>query len=108
RGLLDQLCECLEAQEAACSAHAAVGGGWSVAVHFKAAPDEAAVRALVARAAGDPVARALVFERLAATDWVKASLQGLGPVAAGRFHVHGRHHRAGVARHRIGIEIEAA
>jgi ribosomal protein L11 methyltransferase len=43
-----------------------------------------------------------------ATDWVRDSLAGLAPVAAGRFVVHGAHDRARVAGNRIGIEIEAA
>ena len=41
-------------------------------------------------------------------DWVRASLEELTPVEAGRFVVHGAHDRARVARNRIGIEIEAA
>jgi ribosomal protein L11 methyltransferase len=45
---------------------------------------------------------------MGATDWVRASLQGLSPVAAGRFIVHGAHDRGRVPPHRIGIEIEAA
>jgi ribosomal protein L11 methyltransferase len=108
RRLIDQLCECWEPEELACSAHAAPDGGWSVAVHFKAAPNETAVRALVALVAGETVARALLFERIGPTDWVRASLEGLGPVAAGRFVVHGGHDRARVAQNRVGIEIEAA
>ena len=50
----------------------------------------------------------LVVEKLAARDWVKASLAGLGPVSAGRFVVHGAHHRGRLPASRIGIEIEAA
>jgi ribosomal protein L11 methyltransferase len=105
---IDRLGECWESEEIACSAHAGRGGGWSVAVHFQAAPNEIAVRALVALVAGESVARALVFERIGARDWVRASLEGLAPVAAGRFVVHGGHDRARVAPNRVGIEIEAA
>jgi ribosomal protein L11 methyltransferase len=108
RRLIDQLCECWEPDELACSAHAAPGGGWRVAVYFKAAPNETAVRALVALVAGEAAARTLVFERLGARDWVRASLEGLRPVVAGRFVVHGGHDRALVAPNRVGIEIEAA
>ncbi|MGP0091752.1 MAG: 50S ribosomal protein L11 methyltransferase [Xanthobacteraceae bacterium] len=107
RRLIDQLCECWEPEELACSAHEAPGG-WSVDVHFKAVPNETAVRALVALVAGEIVARALVFERIGAKDWVRESLEGLRPVAAGRFVVHGGHDRARVAQNRVGIEIEAA
>jgi ribosomal protein L11 methyltransferase len=77
-----------------------------VEVHFEEPPDEAAVRSLVRDAAGGDLE--LVFETVAAKDWVAASLAGLKPVAAGRFTVHGEHDRANVAPNRIGIEIEAA
>jgi len=39
---------------------------------------------------------------------VKASLEDLVPVPAGRFVVHGAHDRARVAPNKLGIEIEAA
>ena len=84
------------------------GGRWRVAIHLVAAPDEAALRAMVAAAAGREAARALRFARLAGRDWVRESIAGLKPVAAGRFVVHGSHDRARVPGNRIGIEIEAA
>ena len=96
---------------AAATAFSLVDSGqdrWQVAIHFREPPDADAVRALAAAAAGDAAARALVFERIAAKDWVGASLAGLQPVQAGRFVVHGRHDRTGIAPNRIGIEIEAA
>jgi ribosomal protein L11 methyltransferase len=80
---------------------------WIVAIHFRDRPNEAAVRALVALAAGADVANALAFETTEQKDWVKASLDGLGPVTAGRFVVHGAHDRGRVAANRIGIEVEA-
>ncbi len=83
-------------------------GRWQVAIHFRTAPDEDAVRALVAAAAGREAAQALRFARVAATDWVRESIAGLKPVAAGRFVVHGAHDRGSVPANRIGIEIEAA
>jgi ribosomal protein L11 methyltransferase len=83
-------------------------GRWSLAVHFPAAPDEAAVRRLVERAAGPAAAGALTFETLAPTDWVRTALDGLTPVAAGRFVVHGAHDRARVRNRCIAIEIEAS
>ena len=79
-----------------------------LAIHFRQRPDEAAVRALIASAAGNAAAHALVFETLAPTDWVRKSLEGLAPVEAGRFVVHGAHDRARARANRIGIEIEAA
>ena len=66
------------------------------------------MRELAATAGGAAAAGALRFETIAAADWVATSLAGLKPVAAGRFIVHGAHHRAGIPGNRIGIEIEAA
>jgi len=106
--LADGLAETLDAGDAAVAAFETADGGWSVEVHFAHAPDEAALRGLVATIAGENAARALVLETVAARDWVAASLAGLKPVAAGRFVVHGAHDRARVPAHCIGIEIEAA
>ena len=108
RHILDALSESLDSTEEVIAASEAQDGLWSVSLHFRQPPNQAAVRALVALAAGAQIANALVFERIAATDWVKASLAGLTPVAAGRFLVHGAHDRARVPPNRIGIEIEAA
>jgi len=83
-------------------------GRWTISLHFRDAPNETAVRALVALAAGGEIANTLQFENHATKDWVEASLAGLAPVAAGRFVVHGAHDRARVRSNRIGIEIEAA
>src|SRR6478735_6903537 len=47
------------------------------------------------------------FATLAPTDWVRNSLEGLAPVVAGRFVVHGAHARERVRGNRIGIEVEA-
>ena len=81
---------------------------WSLAIHFRDPPNETAVRALIALAAGSEAGNALTFERTEPKDWVEASLAGLAPVWAGRFVVHGAHDRAHIATNRIGIEIEAA
>jgi ribosomal protein L11 methyltransferase len=83
-------------------------GDWQVAVYCCAAPDRKALRALAVMAAGPQAGKALRFSRIAAKDWVAASLIGLKPVAAGRFVVHGAHDRARIPVNRIGIEIEAA
>ena len=97
-----------DASEVATSAFEEPDGRWSLEVHFRDQPDEAALRALIAAAAGAETARALTFETLAPTDWVRRSLEGLTPVGAGRFVVHGAHDRARVRANQIGIEIEAA
>jgi ribosomal protein L11 methyltransferase len=83
-------------------------GRWTISIHFRDAPNETAVRALVALTAGHEIANALQFEIGVARDWVEASLAGLAPVEAGRFVVHGAHDRARMRPNRIGIEIEAA
>jgi ribosomal protein L11 methyltransferase len=89
-------------------AEESAGGRWSVRLYFQTPPNVTAVRALAALAAGAEAANALVFETVAAQDWVKSSLAGLAPVEAGRFVVHGAHDRARIGPNRIGIEIEAA
>jgi ribosomal protein L11 methyltransferase len=81
---------------------------WEVEVYFAFAPDENAMRDLVRIAAGDEAATAIRFETLDQQDWVKASLDGLSMVEAGRFLIHGGHDRHRVPLNRIGIEIEAA
>jgi len=81
---------------------------WQVAIHFRGSVDKNVVRAAVDAAAGPEAAAALKFDRIATTDWVRQSLAGLKPVAAGRFVVHGAHDRARVPGNRIGIEVEAA
>jgi ribosomal protein L11 methyltransferase len=84
------------------------GGRWQVALHFRSAPNEDAVRAAVGAAAGTKAAASLRFARVKATNWIAKSLADLAPVTVGRFVVHGAHDRARVASNRIGIEIEAA
>lgn len=81
---------------------------WTVACYCSDSVDPSALRSLVAAAAGSEAAGALRFESLAERDWVAASLAGLGPVAAGRFVVHGAHDRSNVPANRIGIEVAAA
>jgi ribosomal protein L11 methyltransferase len=83
-------------------------GTCALAVYFRRSRDRERLRAAIGAAAGRKAARALRFTRLDAADWVGESLQGLAPVEAGRFVVHGRHDRGRVLINRIGIEIEAA
>jgi len=65
-------------------------------MHFAEAPDQVSIRELVGIAAGDDVALAISFDTVEAKDWVKATLEELVPVRAGRFVVHGRHDRSKV------------
>lgn len=106
RTVADALSEGFEAGGVAVAAFEGTGGRWTVEVHFEAPPDEAAVCAVVGQAAGTAVQ--VIFEAIAAKDWVAASLGELKPVSAGRFTVHGAHDRARIAPNRLGIEIEAA
>jgi len=106
--IADLLTQTFDADEVAVALFDAGGGRWRVTIHFRAAPYENAVRALVAGAAERKAAQTLRFGRVKSTDWVRDSLAGLDPVAAGRFAVHGAHDRARIPVNRIGIEIEAA
>lgn len=81
---------------------------WEVEVYFAEAPDEDSMRQLITDTVSAEAARDLYFETLAEKDWVKASLDGLSIVEAGRFRVHGAHDRGRIPLNAIGIEIEAA
>jgi ribosomal protein L11 methyltransferase len=106
--IVDLLTESFEEGEAAIAAFENPQGRWDVTVHFADPPDEASIRNLVALASDDTVAASIVFDTIEAKDWVKASLEGLIPVRAGRFIVHGSHDRDKVRDNQLGIEIEAA
>ena len=106
--VVDLLTESFFEGQAAIAAHEGPGGRWDITLHFAQAPDQASIRELVAIAAGGEVARDIKFDTVEARDWVKATLEELVPVRAGRFMVHGHHDRSKVAPNKLGIEIEAA
>jgi len=108
RRIIDLIAESFDALDTVAGASEDGPERWIVAIHFREPPNETAVRALVALAAGADAANALVFETTAAKDWVTASLAGLTPVEAGRFVVHGPHDRGRVAANRIAIEVGAS
>ncbi|WP_316192837.1 50S ribosomal protein L11 methyltransferase [Bradyrhizobium sp. SZCCHNRI1029] len=108
RPAVDVLTEVFFEGDAAVAAFERPDGRWDVTVHFADPPDQALVRELVGGAAGSDVAQTLAFEVVEAKDWVKASLDDLVPVPAGRFMVHGSHDRQRVPANKLGIEIEAA
>ncbi|MDO9439373.1 MAG: 50S ribosomal protein L11 methyltransferase [Beijerinckiaceae bacterium] len=83
-------------------------GPWVVEIYFGEAPDEDNVRELIACVVGPEVAGQAEFGRVAQQDWVASALEGLAPVRAGRFLVHGSHDRQRVRTHEIALEIEAA
>ena len=113
RAVADLIVESFEPAEAASSAFETEapwpGGGkaWLVEAYFGFAPDEDALRDLVAVAAGEEAARAVEFGVTEKRDWVANALAGLKPVRAGRFLVHGAHDRAALRAGDVGVEIEA-
>jgi ribosomal protein L11 methyltransferase len=108
RRIADLLTEGLGEGEAAVAAFEGPTGRWDITVHFADAPDQDTIREFVRLAAGEDAAQAVQFDTVEPKDWVKATLDALVPVHAGRFVVHGAHDRAKVAANRLGIEIEAA
>ncbi|CTQ53033.1 Ribosomal protein L11 methyltransferase [Roseibium album] len=84
------------------------GSVWSAEILlFEIEPAEA--EALVRdRVGADAFAAPIEAEELPDINWVEKSLEGLKPVRAGRFLVHGGHDRDKVPPGAIGLEIEAA
>ena len=105
---VDVLTEVFFDGEAAVAAFERPDGRWDVTLHFADAPDQALLHQFVTDAAGADVARTIAYDTVEAKDWVKASLEDLVPVPAGRFVVHGAHDRDRIAPNKLGIEIEAA
>ncbi|MBI5322315.1 50S ribosomal protein L11 methyltransferase [Bradyrhizobium sp.] len=106
--VVDVLTEVFFDGEAAVAAFERPDGRWDVTVHFAEAPDQNLLRELVTNAASAEIAGTLAFDTVEARDWVKASLEDLVPVPAGRFVVHGAHDRERVPPNKLAIEIEAA
>ena len=106
--VVDLLTESFFEDQAAIAAFAQPDGLWDVTMHFADPPDQASIRDLVGLAAGSDLAATVAFDTVEAKDWVKASLEDLVPVPAGRFVVHGQHDRDRIAANKLGIEIEAA
>jgi ribosomal protein L11 methyltransferase len=106
--VVDVLSEIFFEGEAAVAAFERPDGRWDVAVHLAEPPDQALLREIVTNAADADIASTLTFDTVEARDWVKASLEDLVPVPAGRFVVRGAHHRERVPPNKLAIEIEAA
>jgi ribosomal protein L11 methyltransferase len=110
RRIADLLGESFDPAETAVAAFEREDGtakpDWLVEVYFASPPDQPAVADLIRLAAGGPVE--VSFDAFGQKDWVAASLEGLSPVPAGRFTVHGSHDRARIPANTIAIEIEAA
>ncbi|MFF8800212.1 MULTISPECIES: 50S ribosomal protein L11 methyltransferase [unclassified Methylobacterium] len=82
-------------------------GAWRLEAYFSEEPDAEMIRALIRPVVGAQADEA-AFETIDQQDWVRASLEGLKPVRAGRFLVHGGHDRHHVRPNDLAIEIEAA
>ena len=108
QAVADAVAERFALGDVAVSLSDAGGGRWQVAIHFRGEAKRERVRGAVAAAVGAEAAAALQFGSVEAADWVRQSLAGLRPVAAGRFVVHGAHDRTRVPLNHIGIELEAA
>jgi ribosomal protein L11 methyltransferase len=108
QAVADAVAERFALGDIAVSLSDAGGGRWQVAIHFRGEAERERVRGAVAAAVGAEAAAALQFGSVEVADWVRQSLAGLRPVAAGRFVVHGAHDRTRVPLNHIGIEIEAA
>jgi ribosomal protein L11 methyltransferase len=106
--VVDLLTESFFEGQAAIAAFEGDGGRWDITVHFADPPDQASIRELVGLAAGEDAAQDIAFDTVQARDWVKATLEGLVPVPAGRFVVHGQHDREKVPPNKLAVEIEAA
>jgi ribosomal protein L11 methyltransferase len=107
KGVVDALTEIFFEGQAAIAAFERPDGRWDVTAYFAEPPDQPLIRELVANA-GREAAEGMAFDMVEAKDWVKASLEDLVPVPAGRFVVHGQHDRERIAPNKVGIEIEAA
>lgn len=82
---------------------------WRLTLYLPETPDkalEARLDATATRGLGRS-SPGFAIERLPDTDWVAKSLEGLKPVRAGRFLVHGGHDRGEARPNDIAIEIEA-
>lgn len=108
RAMTDLLGEMFDPTQTAVAAFEAEDGRtWRLEAYFADAPDEAMIRDMIRPVVGDQ-ADVASFETIDQQDWVRASLEGLVPVRAGRFLVHGSHDRGTVRVNDLAIEIEAA
>lgn len=108
RTITDLLGEVFDPTETAVAAFETEDNGpWLLEAYFARKPDETAIRELARPFVGDEADKA-VFVKIEQKDWIKASLEGLNPVRAGRIFVHGNHDRHLKQINDISIEIEAS
>jgi ribosomal protein L11 methyltransferase len=65
RRIADLLSESLDPTDSACAAFEQPDGRWQVDVHFRERPDEKNLRAIIAMAGGDKLARAMSVQKVA-------------------------------------------
>ena len=73
---------------------------WETVAYFSSAADAETARAVLA-------VPGAVIAPVPGVDWVRRSLEGLAPVAAGRFYLHGSHDRTCRREGGISLEIDA-
>jgi len=107
----ERLCDLLEsalAPEAAATGTVEVDealGLWIAEAWYGDEPDATALVPLLAEVGLAPCD--ITIAALADIDWVRRSLEGLAPVSAGRFFLHGAHDRHRRPAGQIAIEIDA-
>jgi len=82
-------------------------GDFEISLYVPEEKEKEALRRLTALLPAGHEHAEIKREILPHIDWVKHSLEGLKPVRAGRFFVHGAHDRDKILPGEIGIEIEA-
>jgi ribosomal protein L11 methyltransferase len=83
------------------------GGLWSVDAYFEEGSEEEIAKTIRDRLGSDAFTAPLTVDVLPETDWVRAGLETLKPIAVGRFLVHGSHDRGSANPGRVAIEIDA-
>ena len=80
---------------------------WEASIYMMAVDEESVNERLTDALAEDFAHLSIEREVLPDIDWIAKSLEGLAPVRAGRFVVHGSHDRDKVKTGEIAIEIDA-
>ncbi len=81
--------------------------GWLVELYFHELPDPSALETVAEACPAAAFLRDMQLQALPEEDWVAVTQQGLHPVKAGRFFIHGSHDRDRAAGRSGAIEIEA-
>jgi ribosomal protein L11 methyltransferase len=90
-------------------------GAWRVEGFAEREPDKAALIAALSVAAASlgadgpaDLIGGLLIEKLPQRDWLAENRQSFPPIRAGRYFIHGSHHREGLPPGAIGLLIDAA